>query len=217
MRKELLALPLFLAIPLAAQANPIAISATNGSNLSATAEFALVGSNLQLTLSNLSLADVLVPADVLTALFFDSGAGVTLTPVSARLAERSTVFFGPDGGGNVWGEWAYLGGLSGAPRGATQGISSAGFRFFGAGNFPSGANLQNHRTLGGLNYGLTFSYAGPSNLSDVSNASFQHGKSLNRHNLTSNKHNLTVPDGGMTITLLGLALAALGLVARRKK
>ena len=49
---------------------PITYSFTSG-NRSATADFTLSGTDLIVTLSNTSGADVMVPTDILTAVFFD--------------------------------------------------------------------------------------------------------------------------------------------------
>lgn len=70
-------------------------SATSGS-LSATAVFDVVGGNLQVVLSNVG-GDVLVPADVLTALFFEIPNVGALTPVSAVLTSGSTSVFDAQG------------------------------------------------------------------------------------------------------------------------
>jgi len=121
--------------------------------LSASADFVQSGNNLILTLTNISTNDVMNPSQVLTAVFFDIVGVGTLTPISALL-NGSTVYFGPDGGGNVGGEWAYASGLIGAPGGATEGISSTGLGLFGNYNF-GGTSLQPPDALNGLNYGIT--------------------------------------------------------------
>jgi hypothetical protein len=54
-------------IPIRTEA--ITFSASSG-DLSASVEFKQDGSNLLVTLTNTSLADVLIPKDVLTAVFF---------------------------------------------------------------------------------------------------------------------------------------------------
>ena len=72
----------------------------------------------------------------------------------SALLDGSTVFFGPDGGGNVGGEWAYGAGLVGAPGSATEGISSSGLGLFGNGNF-GGADLDPPAAVNGGNYGIT--------------------------------------------------------------
>lgn len=136
-----------------ARATDIAFTFSDG-DLAASATFSTSGTDLIVTLTNTSTADALVPTDILTALFFTVAGDPTLTTVSALLNGGSTVFFGPDGGGNVGGEWAYADGLSGAPAGADEGISSAGLDFFGAGNF-NGDNLQDPNAVDGLNYGIT--------------------------------------------------------------
>jgi hypothetical protein len=133
----------------------MSFSATSGSR-SAQAEFDIISGNLVVTLKNTSGADVLVPSEILTALFFDiSGSPVALTPVSALLAPGSVVWFDtPPAGGNVGGEWAYGSGLVGAPMGAKYGISSAGFGLFGQFNF-NGPDLDPPPAVNGLNYGIT--------------------------------------------------------------
>lgn len=109
-----------LAAASSASAGILNVTATQG-NLSASATFEAQGPDLVVTLSNIG-GDVLAPADVLTALFWDvNGVSLSLTSVSAVLASGSSVVFDPDGqpaGGVVGGEWAYEGGLSGAPRGS---------------------------------------------------------------------------------------------------
>src|SRR5262245_50196752 len=68
------------------------ISAADSSR-SAQAEFTVSGSNLTITLTNTSLNDVLMPSDVLTAIFFNLVGVGPLTPVSALLSGGSTVFY----------------------------------------------------------------------------------------------------------------------------
>ncbi len=126
-----------------------------GAVLSQTADFTVVGGNLQVILTNTSPTDVTIPVQVLTAVFFDVVGVGALTPVSALLNGGSTVFFdAAPAGGIVGGEWAYGANLAGAPGGATEGISSAGFGLFGAPNFP-GVDLDPPAALNGLNYGIT--------------------------------------------------------------
>jgi hypothetical protein len=124
-------------------------------DLAASAKFAVSGSNLVVTLTNTSTADVLVPTAVLTAVFFDLPGGITLSPLSALLGTGSTVFFGPTNGGDVGGEWAYAA-LPPAtpPPPGNAGISSAGLGLFGDANF-GGANLQGPVSVDGLQYGIT--------------------------------------------------------------
>jgi hypothetical protein len=142
-----------LLAPTSTQAAPLVFTGTSG-NLSAAVSFDNVGGNLVVTLANVG-ADVMVPADILTAVFFDLAGVGALTPVSALLAGASTVHFDADGqpaGGDLGGEWAYESGLA-APGGATKGISSSGFGLFGGSNF-GGVDLDGPAALGGFNYGL---------------------------------------------------------------
>lgn len=140
-------------VGLSGQAQAISFTATNGTNLSASADFQLSGTTLTVVLTNTSSADVLVPVDVLTAVFFSSNG--TLASVSALLSTGSTVFFdSAPVDGVVGGEWAYASGFGGAPLGATQGIGSAGFGLFGSPTFP-GSDLDPPAAVNGLNYGIT--------------------------------------------------------------
>ena len=139
-----------------AHAAPTVFSGSSGS-LAASVSFEVLGSDLIVTLSNTSTADVLVPADVLTGVFFKLGGTPTLTSGSAVLGAGSSVFFDPDGqpaGGVVGGEWALASGLVGAPGSATYGISSSGLGLFGGATFP-GANLDGPAGVDGLQYGIT--------------------------------------------------------------
>ncbi len=121
-------------------------------NLMASATFDTSGTNLVITFSNISLADVLVPNNILTALFWDGPAA--LSPAYVVLYAGSAVLFGvTDPGGVIGGEWAFLCGLSGAPAGC--GLSSAGFGLFGPGDVFPGSNLQGPADPDGVQYGLT--------------------------------------------------------------
>lgn len=137
-------------------ADTITFSAISG-NLAASATFEANGSDLTVTLTNTSLFDVLVPADVLTCLFFDvSGGPLSLTPTSAVLGPGSVVLFGgptdpaPNG---VGGEWEYVSSATG-PLGAAYGIGSSGLGIFGAGQMFPGANLAGPNNVDGLQYGI---------------------------------------------------------------
>lgn len=144
----------------------------NGSSgtLAASAKFDTSGSNLLVTLANTSTADVLVPADVLTAVYFDIAGNPTLGRVSAILTPGSTVLFPESGTGTdpvipngVGGEWAYAKGLSVATGVGTQGISSAGLGLFGPSDRFPGVDLQNPEEPDGLQYGLISPVDDPAN------------------------------------------------------
>jgi hypothetical protein len=143
----------------------ITFSASQGS-LAASVTFDTSGTDLLVTLTNTSNADVTMQNQILTAVFFDvAGPVLTLDPStgSAVLGGGSTVLFGSTDPGNVvGGEWEYLSGLSGsAPYGANYGISSAGFGIFGSPNFP-GTNLQGPSAINGVQYGITSAGDDPS-------------------------------------------------------
>jgi MYXO-CTERM domain-containing protein len=139
------------------------ISNASGQLLAASASFQTSGTNLIITLTNTSTADVTLQPDILTAVFFDvSGPLLGLGSGSAVVPNTSSVLFGgTDPGGVVGGEWGYAEGISGALSGATgglvtenYGISSAGFGVFGGATFP-GSDLDPPPALNGVNYGIT--------------------------------------------------------------
>lgn len=132
----------------------VTFSGTSG-NLAASAEFDISAGSLIVRLTNTSSADVMVPADILTGVYFDvAGSALSLTPVSATLYGGSVVHFGSNGGGNMGGEFAYADGLVGAPGSADYGISSSGLGLFGNPNF-NGPNLGGPAGVDGLQYGIT--------------------------------------------------------------
>jgi hypothetical protein len=138
-----------------ASAAPITFSGLSG-NLAASAKFDTVGTHLVVTLTNTSANDVLIPADVLTGLFFNAATALTLTPISAVVAPGSSVLFGTtDPGDVVGGEWAYkLLNIAVEPQ-RQYGISSSGLGIFGPGDRFPGTNLQGPTNPGGLEYGIT--------------------------------------------------------------
>lgn len=137
----------------------------NGGDLSAQAVFTDAGGGtLQVLLTNTSTADALVPTDILTAVFFNVGSQ-TLTPVSASL-NGSTVFYGPNGGGDVGGEWAYENNLDPNKMNGIigmSGISSTGLDLFGKYNRFGVTNLQGPEAVNGLSYGITSAGDNPDN------------------------------------------------------
>ncbi|MBX3402648.1 MAG: hypothetical protein KF699_04460 [Phycisphaeraceae bacterium] len=140
----------------AANASADVTARGGASSLDATVIFQRSGSDLMVTLLNSSSADVLSPEDVLTGVFFNiSGPTVPLVAQSAALSEGSMVRWGDsEMGGGVGGEWAFRAGLSGAPGGATYGISAAGLGLFGPHDAFPGANLFGQNGPQGLDYGL---------------------------------------------------------------
>lgn len=144
-----------LALPASAS---VSFSGTSGS-LAASATFDIVAGKLQVRLDNTSTNDVLVPADLLTGVFFNiSGVGAAgqLTPFSA-LSDGPTYLSGVQqnaAGTNVGGEWAYAAVSSATLPTVNAGISSSGLDIFGSGNF-NGPNLAGPDAVNGMQYGLT--------------------------------------------------------------
>lgn len=152
---------LIAAFALAGSAQGSIVFSGSAGSKSATAEFDVSGSNLIVKLKNTSSADVMVPSDLLTAMFFNvSGANVPFTRVSAVLGAGSVVMNGTTDPGNVvGGEWAYnfaSGGFSGGGAGSRRyGISSTGLNDFGPGDRFPGNNLTGPASPDGMQYGIT--------------------------------------------------------------
>jgi len=133
----------------------VSFSGSSGTK-AAQVQFDIVGGNLEVILTNTSTADVLVPTDVLTAVFFDiKGSTPVFSQVSALLSAGSTVTNGVTPGDQVvGGEWAYRGNLGGTPYNARYGISSSGLGIFGPGDLFPGANLSGPADPDGLQFGI---------------------------------------------------------------
>jgi len=139
------------AVSAGSQAAPRTFLGTDGLRV-ATATFDASGTNLTISLRNIG-PDILVPDQLLAAVFFTLAGNPVLVPVSAIVPPSSNVLFGgTDPGGVVGGEWAYAYGIA-APYSANSGISSSGFGLFGAANFPGG-NLQGPVGVDGMQYSL---------------------------------------------------------------
>jgi hypothetical protein len=215
----------------------VIFSGTNGNGLEASALFTVANDRLQVVLTNTSSVDVLDPAALLSGVFFKVPSGVGLAPISATLASGSTVWFGPDGGGNVGGEWAYatvtnIGGYTGA----NQGISSAGLGVFGAGNFNGSSLFLPDSSVDGADYNITsagdnpltgnakvkgevpviynsvtfsLSISGSLQESDIGNVMFQYGTVLTDAHFPGEGHPVPVPE---PTTFLMLAAGLVGLL-----
>lgn len=139
----------------ASAASAIVYSGSSGS-LAASAEFTTSGTQLHVYLSNTSTADIMVPPDVLTAVFFEiSGSPIALTRVSALLGPGSVVTNGTTpGDGVVGGEWASGYKATGYPGGFHYGISSAGLGDFGPDDRFPGPDLSPPTNPDGLQFGI---------------------------------------------------------------
>jgi hypothetical protein len=206
--------------------------------LAASVAFSVSGNTLTVTLSNIGQANVvgnsIPPTDVLTAVYFNTPSGVTLTPVSASLGAGSTLFNAGNFPNNtIEGEWGYNTG-SGA-GGFNSGIGASGLDIFGQGNFGCSVAPNACDNIDGFQWGLVpTSYAGQKidgtttptviantavfkltiygtlDLSQLGSVRFQYGTSDAEANFTA-----SVPDGGMTLVLLGGALVGLETLRRR--
>lgn len=162
--RSLLARSAWAALLMAAPASALVTFSWSGPNpsngghpLAAEAAFSITGSTMQIQLSNTAASDVLVPTDVLTAVFFHLPGDPLLTPVSVTVAPGSEVRFGggTDPGGGVGGEWAYRNALSNPAIGlANAGVSSVGLGLFGPDDLFPGSDLWPPESPDGLQYGL---------------------------------------------------------------
>jgi hypothetical protein len=133
---------LLVAVPGVLNASPIFFSGSSG-NLAASAAFDLSGSTLIITLANTSTQDVLVPADVLTGLLFNSS--FAFKPVSASLDGPPVFYKSTDSPGDGWGY-----GYNISAHGMNSALSASGaVKGLGQSNFSSSAT-----NLGGLDYGI---------------------------------------------------------------
>jgi hypothetical protein len=235
-----------LLLATALYASPLTFSGSSGS-LSASVTFELVGGSLFVTLTNTSSADVLVPTDVLTGVFFNVSGNPALSRTSGVIAAGSGAFVGAvptlPAGGIIGGEWAYLNGLS--QYGANSGISSSGLGLFGPGDVFPGSNLEGPADPDGVQYGLSsagddlttgnapilgsgliknsafFTLGGVSGVFSISNVTFQYGTALSEGHITGGCTEPCEPrfftPEPQTLALLSLGLLAIGFSRRKER
>lgn len=215
-----------------ATASSVVYDGSSG-NLSASVTFSLTGNTLTVDLTNTSLSDVTVPADVLTAVFFNSTH--LLSPVSAA-ASGSTAYYGSTS--NVGDGWGYYVNLAGGGHGFNNAITAVGFGI-GSGH----SSFSNHsNSLGGINYGLlsagdnpltgnngvkgkgplfkdsvqfTFTVGNGFKLSELGDdVVFQYGSSLLEPHYVGKLEPAPVPEPS-SLLLVGSGVLGLGTVLRR--
>lgn len=137
----------------------ISFTYTSG-NLAARATFGRDGTDLLVTLENISTYDVMLPVEILTGVYFDLG-GVTLTPVSVVLTDGSVVLFpvvdgsdGLDENDELGGEYAFRDDLTSAPASIVMASAGLDDRLGPPHLFPGGS-LWTPDSPDGLGYGLT--------------------------------------------------------------
>jgi hypothetical protein len=216
----------------------VTFNGTNGSNLSASATFDIVGGNLQVTLTNTSGVDINDPAQILHALFFDISGNPSLTYTSANICGSCTFTAAGPAGTDVGAEWGYIMNPSGVSQ--NYGLSSAGYGV-GSYTFVSGATDQPHQgtppaggdyglvsagyTTSGDNGGVTNNQpyiknsvifnlgAYNGSLSSVDNIRFQYGTALTNANLPGTP---PVPEPA-TWAMMLIGFAGIGVAMRRRR
>lgn len=143
---------LISALGLSGEASAYVVSGTSGS-YDVSADFEVVGSQLQVTLLNSSSLDVMNPAQVLTALAFDM-SGATLSNGHAALdtVSNSQFVYTPSGvTPDLDSGWGYGTNASGwnPPNGQHNAIAASGL-LSGLGHAFDGSTA-----LGGVAYGIT--------------------------------------------------------------
>jgi hypothetical protein len=147
------------AVSVAGQSRADIVWEASSGNLTAQSSFRIISTDLEVTLTNTSAADVQQTSDVLTGVFFNLSGGSDLSPVSAIIAPGSTVLFGTtDPGGVVGGEWGYK---NKAAPGFSSGISTSHHNGFGPHTTFPGSNLVGSINTGGVEYGITSSGDNP--------------------------------------------------------
>ncbi|HEX3627697.1 MAG TPA: XDD4 family exosortase-dependent surface protein [Verrucomicrobiae bacterium] len=213
-------------------------SAFGGTGISASATFSTDGKgDLIISLANTFTGDTPDQSHILTAVFF-SGAD-SLTPVSAVAGAGSKEWnegkqLSVDNGSVLGQQWEYLSGLSGAPDGATAGISSTGLGIFGNGNFAGKGDTLDGSPYGLLSAGyngstgdglkthgpyiqdsMTFKLSGfNGNLNTISDVVFQYGTTLGSEpsfsGSGSENGNPTIPEANFGLCAGFVSLLALG-------
>lgn len=123
--------------------------------LAASVDFSTSGNQLIITLINTSTADVFVPSQILTGVFFNTGLDA-LNPLDAVVGPGSTVLFTDVQPVSLSGEWAYRSDVTEIPLGGDDGLGSSGLDgVFGTPDIIGEPNLSGPDSPDGLQYGIT--------------------------------------------------------------
>ncbi|MBZ8139386.1 PEP-CTERM sorting domain-containing protein [Rubrivivax gelatinosus] len=246
MKKQLVSLLFASCASLGVSAAPVTFAGSQN-QLAASVSFELVGNQLQVVLSNTGSADVRTGEQVLTAVFFDLGAAVSLQAISALSGGATYIAknWVSAAGTNVGGEWAYK---TLSQYGATAAISSSslGILFGQEDRIDVNSNLEGPARPDGLQYGITtttdnratggggvatspltvgsvsflFDVIGDLDLDSISKVTFQYGVALGEPNFSGK---LQDGSGGgsvpepASLALAGSALLGLAAVRRRRR
>lgn len=228
-------------------------SYTEGSTvypLAAKVDFATAtgggGENLLVvTLTNTSTADVYVPSQILTGVFFNAADVGALTPLSADVAAGSTVLFAAGPIVDVDGEFAYRGDVTEIPLAGSHGLGSSGLDVvFGSPDIIGDPNLSGPVSPDGLQYGITAAGDDPTtgnakvtgsqeliqnavvftlsglpddyDLGGISDVWFQYGTSLDQPGFPGRRPPGSVIPEPLTAASLMMAVVGLGRYTRRR-
>ncbi len=125
------------------------------SGLAANVTFDLEDGDWTVVLTNTSTKLDLVPADVLTGVYWELDLTGSLDPDAASLGASTIKNGSAPVDGNVGGEWAFKEGLNFHGNPGVSGVSATGLGLFGPSDrFDTNANLSGPDNVGGMDFGI---------------------------------------------------------------